>query len=313
MRNFYLSETAAPPAFRVLALVLAAFVPMLSAQERPWSVSPCELLKKPGMYGDTLVSVPGLVLYGPDQFTTHGYDCADDLGALHLEFGGNPTDPKDRFRLPQARLEAGTVPLKKDVDYDSMQRLMKEADASGRTRMLRATLTGRFFSGPAVGTKSGEIKHPDARLVISEVELVSTKLEDPVDFTPVSRALPKPAKGCTITELAVPSRDTADKLQRRSREPSENLDYLSDPAQVAARAIAEQESISPEAIATKLHVTTDGVALREYMWTSPDGLRTLAVAVNRPYWLLPSTFSGDTVIWVPKRLILTVCAAKSTH
>ena len=45
--------------------------------------------------------------------------------------------------------------------------------------MLRATFIGRFFSGPAVGTKSGEIKHPNARLVISEVELVSNELEDP--------------------------------------------------------------------------------------------------------------------------------------
>src|SRR5271157_4900126 len=276
------------------ALCLAAILSLAAAplaQERPWSVSPCELLKKPGMYGDTLVSVPGLVLYGPDQFTTHGYDCTDDYGVLRLEFGGNPTDPKDQFRLPEARLEAGTVPLKKDADYDTMQKLMKQADASGKTRMLRATLTGRFFSGPAVGTKSGEIKHPNARLVISEVELVSNKLEDPVDFAPLSHAPPKAAKGCNVTELAVPSRDTADKLQRRSREPSENLDYLSDPAQVAARAIAEQENAPAEAIAAKLHVTANAVALREYSWTSPDGLRTYAVTVHRPYWLLPSTFS----------------------
>ena len=313
MRNFYLFDTAARLAFRVLALMLAAFLQLMSAQERPWSVSPCELLKKPGMYGDTLVSVPGFVLYGPDQFTTHGYDCPDDLGALHLEFGGNPTDPKDQFRLPQSRLEAGTVALKKDVDYDTMQRLMKEADASGKTRMLRATLTGRFFSGPAVGTKSGEIKHPNARLVISEVELVSNKLEDPVDFTPVPRVMPKPAKGCTITELTVPSRVDEDKLQRLSREPSENLDYLSGPAQVAARAIAEQGDANSEAIAAKLHLISEAVALREYSWTSPDGLRSYAVAVNRPYWLLPSTFSGDTVIWVPKRLTMTVCAAKSAR
>ena len=66
MRNFYLFDTAARLAFRVLALMLAAFLQLMSAQERPWSVSPCELLKKPGMYGDTLVSVPGLLLYGPD-------------------------------------------------------------------------------------------------------------------------------------------------------------------------------------------------------------------------------------------------------
>src|SRR5271167_5278475 len=134
-------------AFKLAALISLAT--SLLAQERPWSVSPCELLKNPGMYGDTLVSVTGLVLYGPDQFTTHSYDCPDDYGVLRLEFGGNPTDPKDQFRLPEARLEAGTVPLKKDTDYETMQRLMKSIDASGRIQMLRATLIGRFFAGPA--------------------------------------------------------------------------------------------------------------------------------------------------------------------
>jgi hypothetical protein len=290
---------------RRMVVLLALAVP-LAAQERPWSVSPCELLKKPGMYGDTMVSVPGFVLYGPEQFTTHGYDCPDDLGALRLEFGGNPTDPKDQFRLPQSR-------LKKDADYDTMQRLMKQADAAGQTKMIRATLIGRFFAGQAVGTKSGEIRHPDAHLVISEVELVSNKLEDPVDFTPLPKTAAKPAKSCTVTELAVPSRDAEDKLQRLSREPSENLDYLSDPKQVAARAVAEQENLAPDAVLAQLRPAGDVVAVRSYTWASADGLRTYDVTVDRPYWLLPSTYSADTMIWVPKRLTLTVCAGKLSH
>src|SRR5271167_4621291 len=240
--------------FTMATLFFAAslFLPPTGvAQERPWSVSPCDLLKNPGMYGDTLVSVTGLVLYGPDQFTTHSYDCPDDYGVLRLEFGGNPTDPKDQFRLPEARLEAGTVPLKKDTDYETMQRLMKSIDASGRIQMLRATLIGRFFAGPAVGTKSGEIKHPNARLVISEVELVSNKPEDPVDFTPESHAPPQAAKGCAVTPITVPSRAEADKLQRLSREPTENLEYLLDAQQVAAHAIASQDNLSPQEIVGK--------------------------------------------------------------
>jgi hypothetical protein len=297
---------------RNLAALLLMALP-LASQERPWSVSPCELLKNPGMYGDTLVSVPGLVLYGPNQFTTHGFDCPDDRGALQIEFGGHPTDPKDQFRLPEAQLEAGTVPLKKDADYDTMQRLMKTIDASGRVQMIRATLIGRFFAGPAFGTKSGEIKHPNARLVISEVELVSTKPEDAVDFTPETTTLPPAPKNCTVTALAVPSRDDEDKLQRLSREPSENLDYLSDPQQVAARAIAANEQLKSEDVATNLRLAREAVALREYTWASPSGLRTYAITVNRPYWLLPSTYSSDAMIWVPKRLTLTVCPAKLTR
>jgi hypothetical protein len=283
------------------------------AQERPWTVSSCELLKNPGMYGDTLVSVPGLVLYGPEQFTIHCFDCTDDYGVLRLEFGGNPTDPKDRFRLPMATLEAGTVPLKKDADYDTMQRLMKSAAASGQTKMLRATLTGRFFAGPAVGLKSGEIKYPNARLVISEVELVTNRFEDPVDFTPLSHAAPKLAKGCSISEVTVPAHEEQDRLQRLSREPSENLDYLADAKKVASRFIAEQEKVSAEEIQDKIRSTGEGVAIRDYTWTSADGLRAYSITVNRPYWLLPSTYSANTMIWVPKRMMLTTCTSKSAH
>jgi hypothetical protein len=291
-------------------LILASTSSTVLAQERPWTVSPCELLKRPGMYIESLVNVPGLVLYGPNQFTSHGYDCADENGTLRLEFGGNPSDPKDRFRLPQARLEDSTVPLKKDTDYDTMQRLMKSTDASGQIRMLRATLTGRFFTGQAVGNKAGEVKYPNARLVISEVELVSNKLEDPVDFSPVPRTLPKPARDCTISEVPVPSRDDEDKLQRLSREPSENLGYLNDPKAVAAQAIAAQEKIEPADVDPKLSPVGEGIALKNFMWTSADGLRSYAVAVNRPYWLLPSTYSGDTVIWTPKRITKTTCIGR---
>ena len=297
----------------VAAAVCFSATEDVCAQERPWSVSPCELLKNPGMYTETLVSVPGLVLYGVEQFSSHGYDCPDVNGVLRLEFGGNPSDPKDRFRLPEARLEASTVPLKKDSDYDTMQRLMKSATASGQTKMLRATLTGRFFAGPAVGTKSGEINHPNPRLVIWEVELVSNRLEDPVDFTPDSYTPAKAPKGCTVSQIAGPSRDEADKLQRLSREPSENLDYLRDPRQVAARAIGEQEKVAADEVGGKLRAAGESVAVKEYAWTSADGLRSYAVTVNRPYWLLPSTYSGDSVIWVAKRIVKTVCANKTTR
>lgn len=291
-------------------LLLASTSSDVHAQERPWTVSPCELLKNPGLYLESLVSVPGLVLYGPNQFTSHGYDCADENGPLRLVFGGNPSDPKDRFRLSQSRLEDSTVPLKKDADYETLQKLIKSADAAGQVRMLRATLTGRFFTGQAVGTKSGEIKHPNPRLVISEVELVSNRLEDPVDFTPVPQAPAKAAKGCTATEIEVPSRDEEDKLQRLGREPSENLGYLNDPKAVAARAIADQENIAPADVESNLTPGNEATALQSFSWASSDSLRTYAVTVNRPYWLLPSTYSGDSVIWVPKHITKTTCASR---
>ncbi len=297
--------------FLALAALLFCIYSPLAAQERPWTVSPCELLKNPGMYTETMVSVPGMILYGPSQFTSHGNDCADENGALRLEFGGHPTDPKDQFKLPMETLEAGVVPLKKDADYDTMERLMKSAAASGQTKMIRATLIGRFFPGPAVGNRAGDVRHPNAHLVISEVELVSGKLEDPVDFTPDSHPVSKPTKGCTVSEIPVPSRDEQDKLQRLSREPSENLEYLSDPKAVAAHIIAELQKISVEEAAARLRLATEGVALKQYAWASPDGTDSYSVTVNRPYWLLPSTYSSDTMIWVPKRIVKTACSGKT--
>lgn len=291
-------------------LLLASTSSALHAQERPWTVSPCELIKRPGMYIESLVNVPGLVLYGSNQFTAHGYDCPDENGTLRLVFGGDPSDPKDRFRLSQSRLEDSTVPLKRDADYETMQKLMKSAEASGQVRMLRATLTGRFFTGQPIGTKSGEIKHPNPRLVISEVELVSSHLEDPVDFTLVSRTPSKPSKGCNTTEIEVPSAADDDKLQRLSREPSENLGYLSDPKAVAARAIAEQEKLEPADVESKLISGNEAVALKSFSWASADGLHAYAITVNRPYWLLPSTYSGDSVIWVPKQVSKTTCTGR---
>lgn len=295
-----------------VCIVLGSFNAAL-AQERPWAVSPCELLKNPSMYADTLVSVSGLILYGPKQFTAHGYECPDEHGALPLVFGGDPTDAKDQFRLPQSRLESGTVPLRKDTDYEEMRRLMKEADSSGQVKMLRATLRGRFFTGPSFGSKSGTVTYPNARLVISEVELVSNRLEDPVDFTPVSHNPEKAPKSCTTTEIAVSSHEEEDKLQRLSREPSENLEYLQKPREVAARAISTHETLPVEDISRALRVTSEAVALQTFSWTSADASKSYTVTVNRPYWLLPSTYSGDSVIWVPERITRTDCTAKPRH
>jgi len=305
MRSYYALVT--PCKGLLVSIALLTLQSAVLAQERPWAVSSCELLKNPGMYADTLVSVPGLILYGPRQFTSHGYDCPEEHGPLQLVFGGDPTDPKDQFRLPQARLEAGTVPLKRDKDYEGMLSLMKQADDSGQIKMLRATLRGRFFTGPGFGSKSGAISYPDARLVISEVELVTNRLEDPVDFTPVPHTLTKPRKGCATMEIGVPTREEGDRLQRLSREPSENLEYLSDPRQVAAHTIASQENAEAKDIATNLKAGPKGIALEDFTWTSADGTRTYAVTVSRPYWLLPSTYSGDTVIWVPKQITRIEC------
>jgi hypothetical protein len=85
------------------------------------------------------------------------------------------------------------------------------------------------------------------------------------------------------------------------------------PQKVAARAIAEQEKISADEVEGKMRATGEGVAVKGYTWTSADGLRTYGITVNRPFWLLPSTYSADSVIWVPKRVGLSTCSSIPTH
>jgi hypothetical protein len=86
---------------------------------------------------------------------------------------------------------------------------------------------------------------------------------------------------------------------------------LNDPKQVVARLIGAQENVPINQVAGTLRVVSEGVAIKDYTWRSADGLRGFAITVNRPYWLLPSTYSSDTMIWVPKRVLRTVCASKT--
>ena len=118
-----------------LAAALLAGAPVeTAAQERPWSVTPCQAMADPTKYDETMITVPGAVTYGPGEFVIHGYDCSDDRGSLRLEFGGQTLDPKDRFRVSRERLEAATVPLKKDADYDTFEKLQKQAGQFGQDK-----------------------------------------------------------------------------------------------------------------------------------------------------------------------------------
>ncbi len=172
--------------------------------------------------------------------------------------------------------------------------------------MWRATITGRFFAGPLSKAKTGGTAHPNARLVISEVNLVSDELEESVDFSPLAGSLAAtPPKGCSVSEITLPSREEEDKLQRQSLQ--EEFAYLHDPKKVAAQFIAQAENIPADSAEISLKPNSVAPTLADYTWIAPDGLRSYNVAVNRPYWLLQTAVSGDTVIWAPKRVVRTDC------
>ena len=301
----------------LLAVAVSCLSPaIVSSQQRPFDTSPCGLLSNPDKYNEGLVSVEGLIVIGPEEFTLHDASCGDETGRIWLEFGGdveNPAMPASSRRTSTRprTFDGLELPITKDRDFDALQTLLRLARETGKTKMVRATLTGMYFAGrPGKSAGGGMVRTGFGRtgccsmLVIEEVGTVEAALEDAVDFSPVAE-LAKPSKGCTITQLPVPSREEADQLLRKSLE--EDYQYLHHPSQVAARALAGTESIDAEAAEARLRTDSASGVLASYTWVAADGMKSYRVTVNRPYWLLQSLGDGDAVIWAPKQIVRTEC------
>jgi hypothetical protein len=312
---------AARRANLLLALAVCCLVRLMAlAQERPFDTTACALTQYPERYNEGLVSVEGLITVGPDEFMLHDPNCGDDRGKIWLEFGGGVESPGTSASAHLAKnrpktFESLELPLNKDRDFDALQKLLETAQKSGKTKMLHAILIGKYFSGKPTKTASGETVRSGygrmgccSLLIIEEVGTVGPDLEEPVDFSPVSKISQKTlAKGCTITELQVPPREDEDQLERKSLE--DEFQYLHDPKKVAARAISVHEQISAEDIEKRLQTDSATSSLASYTWTSTstDATTSYRVAVNKPYWLLETAVSGDAVIWVPKSITKTEC------
>ncbi len=312
-----------PTAVAKCAYVLAVTVggllsATLAAQERPFDVTACQLVEHPDRYNEGMVSVDGLITVGAEEFMLHDANCSDEHGKIWLEFGGGVESPgaspsthlsKNRPRT----FESLELPLNQDRDFEALQKLLQAAQKSGKTKMLHATLVGKYFAGKPTPTVGGVVRSGYGRLgccsllIIEEVGTVGADIEEPVDFSPVAQVSPKTlAKGCTIAELTVPPREDEDQLERKSLE--EEFQYLHDPKKVAARAISVQEQSSAEDIEKRLQTESATQSLASYTWKSADGTTSYRIVVNKPYWLLQTAVSGDAVIWVPKQIVKTECS-----
>ena len=288
------------------------------AQERPFDTNVCALTLHPDKYHEGLVSVEGWITVGREEFMLHDDSCGDANGKIWLAFGGDVQGtatggtPRPATGNP-CTFDGLELPLKRDRDFDLMQKLLQAAEKAGKTKMLRATLTGKYFSGRPTKLASGEtIRAGYGRmgccslLVIEEVAKVSSELEEPVDFTPVAPDPPRmPARGCTVSEVAVAPREDEDQLERKSLE--EEFRYLHDPKKVASRAIAVEQDVDADTVEQHLQAESGSPALATYAWQSADGLSSYHIMVNKPYWLLATAQSGDAVIWAPKKMTKTVC------
>jgi hypothetical protein len=312
------------PAARYVYLLLAmavwcALPSMVAGQERPFDTTACALTQHPDRYNEGLVSVEGLITVGPEEFMLHDANCGDEHGKIWLEFGGGVESPGGSPAAHSTKnrpktFESLQLPLNQDRDFNALQKLLQDAQKSGKTKMLHATLIGKYFAGKPTPTVTGVIRAGYGRLgccsllIIEEVGTVEPDIEEPVDFSPVSKVGPKTlAKGCTIVELTVPPREDEDQLERKSLK--DEYQYLHDPKKVAARAISVQDPTSAEDIEKQLQTDSPTSSLASYTWasTSADATTSYHIVVNRPYWLLGTAISGDAVIWVPKSITKTEC------
>jgi hypothetical protein len=113
----------------VLAIT-SLFSHRLVAQERPFDTTACGLLLHPDKYDEGLVSVEGLVIVGPEEFTIHDASCGDANGRIWLQIAGNVASPGtanvSRGISGKPRTVEGLeLPLNKDRDFDSLQRSLK--------------------------------------------------------------------------------------------------------------------------------------------------------------------------------------------
>ena len=252
----------------------------------------------------------------------HDATCGDEHGRVWLDFGGDIASPATAATPHRAPGKARTfdgaqLPLTKDRDFDALQKLLQDAQKSGTLRMFRATLVGKYFAGHPTKTASGQTffggyGHLEccSLLVVEEVAKVESELQAPVDFSPVPGTPPTAAKGCTVTDVAVPPREDEDQLQRKHQE--DEYRYLDEPKKVAARAIAVQQDMDADAVEKHLQTDSTGLTQASYTWQMSDGLTTYHVLVNKPYWLWQTAQSGDAVIWVPKKTTKTECVKPAT-
>src|SRR5664279_667619 len=220
-----LPTAAARVTYLLLAVVVACLsAPTAAAQERPFDTTACALTQHPDKYNEGFVSVEGLITIGPEEFMLHDANCGDEHGKIWLELGGGVESPANAANAHAAKnrpqtLESLELPLTRDRDFDALQKLLKAAGKTGHTRMLRATIIGKYFAGRPTKTASGESIRAGygprgccSLLIIEEVGTVGTDIEDPVDFSASPSGLLKPPKDCTVSELPVPSREDEDRL-----------------------------------------------------------------------------------------------------
>jgi hypothetical protein len=131
-------------------------VPGVAAvEEKPATVTICQLKSDPAAYNHKLVEVTGFVSHAFEDFTLFDPTCPSWPG-VWLEYGGKAKSgtmyccgvTADRHRPKELKVEDISIPLVDNDRFREFDKLIQPPFRSGiHGSTVHATLVGRFFSG----------------------------------------------------------------------------------------------------------------------------------------------------------------------
>lgn len=140
---------------------IALISPTASCQEKPESVSLCEIARDPAGFNHKLLEVTGLVEHGFEIFNFFDPVCSPSA-SIWLEYGGKWKsdttyccgDTAGKHRSKELVVEKIRIPLVEDDQFLKFDKLIQPPFPSGKGgATVRATLVGRFFAGQQIDAK----------------------------------------------------------------------------------------------------------------------------------------------------------------
>jgi len=247
--------------------------------------SVCQIEADPGAYNHKLLEVTGFIETDWESFLLMDPACPD--GTIFLEAAIDESQP--------LTIEDIVIPFLEDQAY----RQYKEIANRTADRVVRATLLGRFFGGPAA---KSECK-PDGKLLcapplrhlphlgVQKMLAVEPQDRGDLDYRIVSSPEPpRLQEGCGYRNMEDDNLARMIETQKRADDNGPNW-MLNDPQRIATEELASLLKIQADSITMRVEATGQGRFV--YEWT--DKYR---VVVSRPYLLTFYARDPMKIAWV---------------
>jgi hypothetical protein len=295
----------------LLSIVIALTTVTISRAEEPIKASVCQLKKDPPAYNHKLVEVTGFATHASHNFTFYDPGCPS-WPAIWLEYGGTINSGtvnccksiNDRHRSQQLVIDDIPLPLTVNQQFQDFDKSIQPPLPAGQSGAVEhATLIGRFFGGQQMqdadnGKYWGGYGYLGccSMLVIQEVKDPDTHWRADVDYGESNENPELIRQGCTLRMLLPEEQDAAMMTAQRDADSGARDWAFTDPARVAADALAHTGHIGHDTAAMKL--THDSPGRKTYEWKSAGRSKDYLVVVSRPYWLSFYAHDPNRVAWV---------------